>query len=61
MCQQRISKMSRAPFIPYARVMIEAEESGALKSSAKAEFTAIEPTTRYIYARIRRWLWQRQP
>ena len=42
--QQRISKMSRAPFIPYARVMIKAEESGALRSSAQAEFTAIGPT-----------------
>ena len=34
MCQQRISKGTS---IPYARVMIEADESGALKSSAKAE------------------------
>ena len=42
MCQQRISKGTS---IPYARVMIETDESGALKSSAKAEFTAIEPTT----------------
>ena len=41
MCQQRISKGTS---IPYARVMIEADESGALKSSAKAEFTAIGPT-----------------